>query len=696
MRIYGRRRYSFDAGSEGWFVFPGAGTSQASSADAYDGAASRQITGSMTSGQTLAHYINGVLPIGPGQNVRVRGAIKAVSGTFNWIRVMARCMGPTGVEYKGAIVGQQVSTPTLGDWYLLEGSLAFGQLPAGTETVGIEFWANAGATGTIVFLADMADLAVVTYDQPRRQTPLTIIAGDRVLEESALTVSNADPGGFQVMTVSAPGADLVPPDSPARVLLGTDTAWHGVVNEPGAATRDTRADDQLGAVGYGAKLRDNPFSVVYIDRDFSAWKGASTTQRAFLLGAGYTAVDPQARQDASGIPALATEVTGEWVGSAIADVNAWYDAGPGNRIAALFYAFNAGANVNTADTNWSWQAALTDIDHSSVPGAELTGNLRAASGSGVFTPSRARRYALLFMFYAIAGGEAGKKYGVDWRTLAAVGDHGVPVHGTVADPGVYLHDVWLHALARSGAGILPGRVDNASNFLARHLVYRDAPPEGAERIMLDAAQLLAWHTGVWEPVSVFDDTPRGWLCAPPTEPTCVVYRRECDQFDSPKLRRDLLYTRAEVKHRDSAGTTGVQVVELKNPLLDGDRTLQLDLGIGSAGEAAAYGRFALLLAASSARAGGSCTVGDTVHLPGGGRLPAILLKAGRHRIQIPDLPDSGSMTEMGTRRDTFLIRRVETTVQGGRMSTRIEFDGGADLLEVLNARTAMALAAANL
>jgi hypothetical protein len=72
----------------------------------------------------------------------------------------------------------------------------------------------------------------------------------------------------------------------------------------------------------------------------------------------------------------------------------------------------------------------------------------------------------------------------------------------------------------------------------------------------------------------------------------------------------------------------------------------------------------------------------------------MLLRAGRDRIQIPDLPDSGSFT--GPRRDTFLVRRVETTVSNGTASTRIEFDGGADLLEVLQARTASALEAANL
>jgi hypothetical protein len=84
-------------------------------------------------------------------------------------------------------------------------------------------------------------------------------------------------------------------------------------------------------------------------------------------------------------------------------------------------------------------------------------------------------------------------------------------------------------------------------------------------------------------------------------------------------------------------------------------------------------------------------LGDTVRLPGGGSKPACLLKAGRDRIRITDLPDSGPLHETDTRRfDCFHVRRVETTEQpDGTQQTRVDFDGGADLMEVLQARLAV-------
>ncbi len=118
------------------------------------------------------------------------------------------------------------------------------------------------------------------------------------------------------------------------------------------------------------------------------------------------------------------------------------------------------------------------------------------------------------------------------------------------------------------------------------------------------------------------------------------------------------------------------------------RTLDLDMGPGDATSAATFGAFALQLALTGARGGGSCTILDAVSLPDGGVKPACLLKAGRDRIRILGLPDSGSLTAED-RQDSFLVRRVEPTVRNGVPSTRVEFDGGADLLEVLQARLAL-------
>lgn len=529
--------------------------------------------------------------------------------------------------------------------------------------------------------------------------PLTVICGDRRLQESSVTFGNVDPGGYQALSLKAPGADLVGVDTPVRVFLGADTAWHGLVNEPGAATRDTRADDELAAVGYGARLRDNPFSTIYVDSRLGEWKPSSVSRRINYLLANAAMVDASVQGDQGpGSPALVTMVTSPWSTSGFPVCETLYDAGEGNAIGRLYYAWSRNSLIAHTDPYWSWRAFLGDDDVFTT--IDDSGDLKAAGpGTGLVVASnRTRRFAAANLAYVTDPVTVNNlQYVIYWTALCVYGDHGLPLRGTASATqgyGLYPHEVFTHALRRSGAGILPGQVDDASSYLIRQLVYKEAPQAGAEQIHADLAKLMGWHTGVWAPHSAFDDMPRADFAAPPTGPTCMVYRRECDQFDAPKVRRDSLYTRAEVRYTDAAGSLGVESVELPSDLIDGDRTLQINMGVGSAASAQAYGRFALLLARDSARGSGSCTVGDTVQTPGGGRKPAMLLRAGRDRIQIPDLPDSGSFT--GPRRDTFLVRRVETSIIGGRASTRIEFDGGADLMEVLQARTAGALEAANL
>ena len=208
------------------------------------------------------------------------------------------------------------------------------------------------------------------------------------------------------------------------------------------------------------------------------------------------------------------------------------------------------------------------------------------------------------------------------------------------------------------------------------------------------AILMGWHYGTWEPRTILDSTPRQFFTAPPAHPTCIAARRDIADLDAPRVRVDRLYDTAKVRWADPAGTAGVATVTIANPLAAAagvtGRTLDLDMGQGDSTSATAFGTFALNLALASARGGGSGTVLDTVTLPAGGRKPACLLKAGRDRIRILDLPGSGSITETdANRQDSFLVRRVETTVKNGQPSTRVEFDGGADFFEVLTARLAL-------
>lgn len=522
---------------------------------------------------------------------------------------------------------------------------------------------------------------------------LQVIAADRDLTGaySGLTMSNTDPGGFEALTVQPSGAAGIEPGDTITVRCGLDVAWQGRVNEPGQRDRDQRTRPTIAAVGQGAKLTDGRMSEIYVDRDLGKWRGPSRA-RQIDLAATYGFHSHEASPDPSGTPALLTRITGAWSGRQPI-CQAVYDAGSGLTVAAVYYDYQAGGSLSLSDTNWVLQLVSANDDQHA--GNENV-SVRTGPNPSYYTPATPRRTMTIQHLYAVQpGGVDGNNYDVHWRLPAVYGNHGLTKRGT--DPGgFYPSDIAGHAHTQSGAAF-DTQVTVSSDFILPHAVYREPVPH--ERVIGDMAKLLGWHWGVWEPRSVLSDTPVFLFAPPPTDATCFIARSDCSDLDAPKVRLDRLYDTAKVTYQDGGGSSGVATVTLANPHLAEagitGRVLDLQLGQGTQAAAEAFGAQALKLALASARGGGSATLPLTVGLPGGGGKPACLLKAGRDRIRITDLPDSGPLTATGSDRlDTFLVRRVETTVTNGLPRTRVEFDGGADLLEVLQARLAVAQAVA--
>lgn len=523
--------------------------------------------------------------------------------------------------------------------------------------------------------------------------PIQLLVGSRDLTDaySDLNFSNVDPGGYESLSVTLSDPAGVREGDTVHVCCGLDTAWHGRVNEIGARDGDGRTITQIAALGHGAKLTDKRLRMIYADRDLSHWKGASSGRRTNLLSTGGFSIvtEPSVVTDQA-LPALRTLFPGAW-DSGVPTCEAWYDAGDGCVIGYIQAQFQPGPWVGTGDANWLWAITASTDDLASV--FDGTGDLTAPGPATALLPTTGgnKRFGLLQFYYdAFPGGFPGIEYNVDWSNLVVGGDHGLTGRGSTPQ-GFYPADIAGHALADSGAGFV-FVADDSSGLIVHHAVYRDPVPH--ERVIADMATLMGWHYGVWEPQTIFDDVPRLFLTAPPAAPTCVIGRRDIADLDSPRVRVDRLYDTAQVKWVDPAGTAGVQAVTLTNPLTGSagvaGRVLDLDMGQGDSTSAAAYGTFALQLALAGARGGGSGTIADSVTLPGGGRKAACLLKSGRDRLRILDLPGSGSITETdANRQDSFLVRRVETNVKNGQPTTRVEFDGGADLLEVLTARLAM-------
>ncbi len=515
--------------------------------------------------------------------------------------------------------------------------------------------------------------------------PLTLKIGERNLTDSydSLSFSNVSPGGYEQLQATSPDAGDISEGDEVTVRSGLDVAWHGRVNEAGRRDTDGRTITQIAALGNGAKLTDERMQAIYADRDLTHWTPMSRARRVSLLGSAINVGDPSMQPDpTSGLPSLNLEI--DEPSTRRRTTEALYD-GQGCNIDSIYYDIDRN-NISAA--GWGLQFYLGDnADLYQDASTNLAGG--AGVTVGTYNPATNRLFAHIQLDNNTGVSDTATHFAM-CRLLAVYGDHGLTKRGT-APEGFYPGDIAAHALTASGAGFIL-IADDSSGLTVRHSVYRDHVPH--QQIIDDMSKLMGWHWGVWEPRTTLDDTPTLYFIAPPEAATCSALAGEIRDLDAPRVRVDLLYDTANVKWTDAAGTAGVATVTIANPLTVGagvaGRTLDLDMGVGDATSATAYGTFALNLALTGARGGGFGTLPGTVRAAGG-RKPACLLKAGRDKIRILDLPDSGPVTAQDSDRlDSFLVRRVETTVDRGTPSTRIEFDGGADLLEVLQARLALA------
>jgi hypothetical protein len=529
--------------------------------------------------------------------------------------------------------------------------------------------------------------------------PVTVQVADRdvTTAHDGLLCSNTDPGGFEICQLNPTLIQGLRPGAPIIVRYGMEYVWHGRLNEPGQHMQGQRDTFELAGVGYAAALKDNPYAEIYVSRDLAHWQGAGTQRRLNQVTANLSPGDPSVVPDSTtGAPSIAEEVNGVWTTTTLPVIEAYFDAGSPIRLGSLYYAVKKNGTFNTADANWTVEALLSSDDI--LTATDSGGNVRAslpATGT-VLAATATRRFAVARVLYnaAVAGGTENATNGIYWTVLAAYGTHALPKRGSnsaTSAQGFYPSDIARDAFRRAKAGIAAGVIEDSTGLILPHSVY--LTPTGPDQIVDDMAKLLGWHWGVWEPATVFDTQPTAHFRAPPADATAVVGRSECIELDPPKVRYDLLYDTAKVTWRDQAGSTGVTTVTVPNPLLGetgaSGRTLMLDMGLGDATSAQVFGQFALLLSQRTARGGGYAILPDTVALPGGGRKPACLLKSGRDRLRITDLPDSGPLHEADSRRyDTFHVRRVEMTIVNGVPQTRVDFDGGADLMEVLQAREA--------
>lgn len=518
---------------------------------------------------------------------------------------------------------------------------------------------------------------------------LQVRVGERDLtnQVAGLSFSAADPGGFQACGFQLPQDLRVDLADRVSVRDGADVAWDGRVSEFTSRSKGSEGTTEVACEGFGARLRDDTMSMVYIDQDLTAWRGGSPTRRDTLEAGGFSISEPQVHHaKKSAAPQLVCEIEGDWAAADRPACEALYDAGPGNSIGSVYYAWKRNNKIGSGSA-WQWQVYATK-DDDTFEDVEGTPDLDSAGpGAGRLHLKLGQRFAIV-SFAWVGGAVSGvpnRKYRLQWTRLAVYGNHGLPLRGDQEPRGFYPSDIISHAVSQV-TGITPGRIEEASSFIVPQAVYSEPVPP--EDIIDEMCDLMGWHWGVWEPESGLDPEarPRFDFHPPPAEATCSVARRACSDMDI-TLRLQDAYSVAEISWQDPAGGEHLAITRLENQLLADagiDRTLSLDLGTAAGATAELYGRQVLALTDFQARGAGSITLPSHVQVPGGGPKPAYLLRPGKDRLQILDV-------DPATHRDAvFRISRLETSIgDDGAPQTRAELDAGSNLVDVVNARLAL-------
>jgi hypothetical protein len=484
--------------------------------------------------------------------------------------------------------------------------------------------------------------------------------------------SNADPGGFEMASLTLSRVIQARRGAPLVIRAGLQIVWMGRVseNQPTFST-------SVQCEGIGARLKDGRMREVYVDRSVSSWGEPPLARAREIADSGLPQGKVQVRQVEGG---LVWDVPNETLPN-LEDAERWWHIADGLDAAAVAYkGSRTGAFTNfEAPTLYSAQGdTATGVNSQTLT---LDDTVRTV----VLTEPRPRLFVRTFVNAGATTPAAGHQQ--RYTFMAVVGGHGLALRlDGDGLPGFSPDDIARDALRRTD-GIVEGVFQQAAGFVVPHSVYPDPVPH--EQPIDDMAKLVGFHWGVWEPLSIFDMTPRLDFRAPPTEPT--VFCSRADMAGEPDLSERLadLYDTVQVSWTDSGGSKHLtertaSIPELTAAGID-SRVLSIDKGLATEASADLFASYVLGLQRPQSRASGSVVLPGTVGT-GSGRKAAMLLQAGLDRLAITDLSVGGAVLSGPPH---FRVRRVEVTGSRSGVSTTVSLDAGSNLIEVLVAQLAL-------
>lgn len=511
--------------------------------------------------------------------------------------------------------------------------------------------------------------------------PLTVRINGSWVDHSGLTCSNIRRGGFEACNFQAPVVKMIPrKGDDITVWDGLSVVWQGFVDEVGVYHDNGTRGVNVSAVGYGAKLKDNPMSMIFIDRDLSRWTVPSAVRRVAV-----SSYIPNNAPEMTTSPTTAEPLLRFFIDGPIttqAQCEGMYDAGVGNEIGSVIFTTSTAL---VGSSGWLTQMFSSVNGETSLTAVSSDTDAAASSIAEYAVTDGHRFLHYIFRFVGATATDTNRWWYL--KNLAVVGDHGLTVRGdTLVTAGYRCVDIIDYVLTQTGLDFSV-TIEPNSTYIS-HLVYYS--PVEPEQIVDEMAKYLGWHYGTWESGCV-SDKPSFEVYAPPTDVTCSVNYNDCGSVDiNDKLTQ--LHNRIIATGNDAAGTELISTVDIVHKgIQDGStRTLSVNVGlVSSQSELDAQAAFLLALDQDNTRAAGS--VGVLPPLLDDAR-PSHLLRAGKDRITIRGLPGVGKVLgDYSTRSDSFQISRVSISeAADGSVQTNIEVDTGADLTETLTARLTQA------
>lgn len=317
---------------------------------------------------------------------------------------------------------------------------------------------------------------------------------DATRTPGGLSFTTTIPGGFKDCTVTLPRRIDVDYDDEhlydtLRVYgAGNRTAWEGY-NAQFPRSHANEFQVTVGAVGWAAHLRHDPgFTEVFVDRDLGHWENISATRQATLIGLNFRLGDHSVTRDDTGYPTLAFRIDQDWPTSFEPLVEAMYDAGAGNTIAAIYY------DYSLTHAGGAWNLYVASMSDDIATASASTGNLAgSASGAGTHQPVPRYRYGQIQWTNNSSPGGGGS-FLARLRNTAVYGNHGLSTYGG-APQGVLASDVIAYIVRRSAPKLRVGYIQ-PTGFPIPHLEFRDpvTPEEAIQRT--NAFQLYEW--GVYD------------------------------------------------------------------------------------------------------------------------------------------------------------------------------------------------------